>query len=141
MKKLFHKQSEEQNKLAHGMVRRIASKPITIICVIVVVLLLAIYGYYRTHQKAVLQGTVTVTKSQPGRVGDLTITLTDVTFQSEPPTYSVTAKVLFDNGLPEMQIRKASEGYIVTYPKEHGYRIELLKADSVSAKFSIRKNP
>lgn len=124
------------------MVRRIISRPITIICVIVVgLLLLVIVGYYRTHQGPVLLGTVTVTKSQPDGLGELTITLTDVTFQPEPPAYAVTAKVSFNNGLPEMQIRKAKEGYIVTYPKEHGYRIELLKANSDSAKFSISKNP
>ncbi|MEK6303419.1 MAG: hypothetical protein AABO41_22140 [Acidobacteriota bacterium] len=71
---------------------------------------------------------------------NLSMTLIELAFQPKSATYSVTAKVVYKD-LPEMQIRDAQEGYIVTYPKEHGYTIELLKADAVSAKFSITKNP
>lgn len=84
---------------------------------------------------------VTVMKSQTMSVADdLNITLTDVVFEPNPPRYKVNAKVSYA-GAPEMQIHDAKEGSIITYPKDHGYDIELLKADSVSAKFSIKKNP
>jgi hypothetical protein len=83
----------------------------------------------------------TLLKSQTVPVShDLKITLTDISFEPNPPRYKVNARVVYDDQ-PEMQMRDATEGYTVTYPKEGGYMIELLKADSASAKFSIKKNP
>jgi hypothetical protein len=86
-------------------------------------------------------GEATLLKSQTVSVApDLRITVTDITFEPNPPRYKINARVVYDDQ-PEMQMRDATEGYTVTYPKEGGYMIELLKADSASAKFSIKKNP
>lgn len=71
---------------------------------------------------------------------DLKLTLMDLKFHSDPPRYTVTAKVNYDD-LADMQLREAEEGAEITYPKEHGYRIKVVKVDAVSAKFSIVKNP
>jgi hypothetical protein len=84
---------------------------------------------------------VTIVKSQTLTVSsDLSITLTDVTFEPNPPRYKISASVSY-KGEPDLEIHDAAEGYMVTYPKEHGYKITILKAESVSAKVSIAKNP
>lgn len=84
---------------------------------------------------------VTIVKSQTLTVSDdLNITLTEVTFEPNPPRYKISASGSY-KGEPDLQIYDAAEGYTVTYPKEHGYSIAVLKADSVSAKLSIKKNP
>jgi len=88
-----------------------------------------------------LQGTVEVTvmKSQPLSVSDdLNLTLTDIRF--EPDGYRISGKAT-SKKWPEMQISNAKEEAVITYPKEHGYDIKILKIDSVSAKVSITKNP
>jgi hypothetical protein len=83
---------------------------------------------------------VTVLRSEPLKATeDLSIALTDLQFKDDPPGYTIKAKVMY-KGFPEMQILDAVEGYKVTYPKENGYEIQLLKATSVSARFSIKKN-
>lgn len=83
---------------------------------------------------------VRVMKSDPLSFdADLSITITDLKYNPNLKGYAVTATVKHE-GLPEMYIKDAIEGYKVTYPKENGYDIQLLKADSISAKFSIRKN-
>jgi|GEM_PF-4860768 len=84
---------------------------------------------------------VTILKSEEANFGrDLKITLMDPKFQPNPPRYIVTAKIHYDD-LEEMQLRDAQEGAEVTYPKEHGYSIKVVKVDAVSAKLSITKNP
>jgi hypothetical protein len=144
VKKLVRKPTAEQSGPAHGMARRLISNPITIICGLIAVALLMIFAYfayYRTHQKAVWVENVTVMISQTYPVtDDLSITLTDVKERPDPPGFVVMATVSHKD-LADMKIRNASIGSIVTYPKEHGYSIELLKADSASAQFSITKNP
>jgi hypothetical protein len=91
--------------------------------------------------KPPLLAEVTIVKSQTVTVSDdLSITLTDITFEPNPPRYKISASVSY-TAEPDMQIHDATEGYTVTYPKEHGYSIAVLKADSVSAKLSIKKNP
>jgi len=83
---------------------------------------------------------ITVKLNETLSVGDdLRITLTEV-LRDESAKYRITAKVWLTNQ-PEMQIRKAEEGSTVTYPKEHGYTIKVLKIEPDSAKFSIAKNP
>lgn len=84
---------------------------------------------------------VTVRLNEAANVGnDLSITLTEVQQQPDTKKYKVWAKVLIKDQ-PDMQVRRAEEGYAVTYPEEHGYTIELIKATADSAKFSITKNP
>lgn len=74
-------------------------------------------------------------------IGDhIKITLTDIKPEANNLKYRVWATV-FVAGFPEMQIRNAQEGYVVKYPEEHGYTIELVTALSDAAKFSIGKNP
>ena len=86
-------------------------------------------------------GTVQVTaiKARTLNVGNLTIIVTELKFRPEPPGYLVDAKVSYYGS--ETLVRDAEEGAIITFPKEHGYDIKVVKADSVSAKFSIMKNP
>jgi hypothetical protein len=124
------------------MLWRLISNRITITTVwgLIVVSLLFTIACDRTPQKAVWLGDVTVMKSHPYPVtDDLSITLTDVTERADPPGFLVMATVSHKD-LPDMKIRNASVGYTVTYPKEHGYRIELLEADLTSAKLKITKN-
>jgi hypothetical protein len=109
--------------------------------VVAILVAVATVAYFRTRQKAVWVGNVTVVKSQTYPVtDDLSITLTDLKERPDQSGFVVMATVIHTD-LPEMEIRNASVGYIVTYPKEHGYNIELIKADAASAKFSITKNP
>ena len=151
MKKAIQKPSDDLSKAAYRRVlslvfqNPILSLVVTVVVVTALVAAAVAYYHYRTHrigvpQKGVFIATMTVMKSQTGRVTDeLSITLTDVKERSDPAGFVVMATVSYGD-LPEMKISNAAEGYIVTYPKEHGYSIELLKANSVSAKFSISKN-
>jgi hypothetical protein len=83
---------------------------------------------------------VTIMKSQSIKVSeDLSISVDELTFLPNPARYVVTATVLYRDE-PVMRILKGEQGYQVRYPKDHGYTIEVLKADSVSAKFMITKN-
>ena len=137
-----HKTSDERSVPAYDRVWRfVARHRVVVIGVMVLATLAAGLGYYSSRPKGVWVATITVLKTQTGRVtNDLSISLTNIKERSDPPGYTVMATVTY-TGLPDMQISNASEGYIVTYPKEHGYRIELLKANSGSAKFSISKMP
>lgn len=143
MKKAIQNPSEEPSKPAYKRIWQLAVKHrLAILGAIgIAAVAVAIFAYYRTHKKGIWIAAVTIKKSQTGPVTDeLSITLTDVKERSDPPGFVVMATVSY-TGLPDMKIRNASVGYVVTYPKEHGYTIELLKADSESAKFSITKDP
>ena len=141
MRKSIQKPSEERSIPAHKRIWRFVSRHlVATISVIVLAALSTIFAYYRTHQ-GVWIANVTVLKSQTAPVtNDLSITLNDVKERPDPPALVVMATVVY-NDLPEMKISNAQEGYIVSYPKQHGYRIELIKVNATSAKFSITKNP
>ena len=70
---------------------------------------------------------------------DLKITVTGLLKKSNPERYVVNAKVQH-RGLADMKIGAAEVGYVVTYPQEDGYQIEIVKADAQAATFSIQSH-
>ena len=84
---------------------------------------------------------VTANLNQTLDFGDaLQITLTKIEREGNSLTPTVTASVSVKDS-PALVIRKAEEGAAVTYPKEHGYTIRILKIEAESARFSIVKDP
>lgn len=134
------------------------SGPLAVCCAIAAVIL-GVFSYYQSRQvdiwKAKSDGAKTeadgvpslpsaarvrVKISETTKWSDLSLSLTSINYRTDPPRYTVTARVICE-GLQEMHIRNAEAGYTVLYPKENGYRIEVLAADSASATFSVTKYP
>jgi hypothetical protein len=85
-------------------------------------------------------GQFTLFKSQPINVmPGIQMTLTDLAFKTGPSRYTATVRIISGN-LPEMRIQDAEIGYTATYPEKNGYDFQLLKTNSVSATFAVKKN-
>lgn len=85
---------------------------------------------------------VSAEKDQTVGAAELRITPISLIQKTDPPPpkYVVTARVQYKD-LPELQIRDAAVGAKVTYPKEHGFTIRVVKVDANSASFAFSKNP
>lgn len=68
---------------------------------------------------------------------ELKITLNTIKLRADK--YKVSATVFLGGEM--IKIINAEDGCEVTYPKEHGYRIALIKSEADSATFSIVKGP
>ena len=108
------------------------------IFIIGVVFFLWIRARMLSHKELQPPLTGTVRLNETLTVGnDLKITLNTILLQADK--YRVSATVLLRGEM--IKIINVEDGCVVTYPKEHGYRIALIKSETDSATFSIVKNP